>query len=383
MRICVDIRSLIEKSPSGVTEYTTSLLTHLLKIDKENQYLLFYNAFHAVPDRLLKMFKCSNVEMKAFHWPNKIFNSSLVFLRWPEIDRLIGGVDLFFMPNLNFLSLSEKCKKVITSHDLSFERYPKFYSLKGRWWHKMVNARKIFNEADKIIAVSENTKKDLMEIYQIPDEKIKVIYSGVNHDFFQKIDSRQLDGVKQKYNLTKPFIFTLGNLEPRKNFESLILAFNNLRRKYRIDYQLVIAGTQAWLENKKIYQLAKELDFHDDIKFLGYVSNEEKPCLYQAGDIFVYPSFYEGFGFPPLEAMACGVPVICSFASSLPEILQDAALLVNPYNINEITEAIYQVLTDEELKRNLVENGASHVKQFFWTKAARETLRLFNLLHHH
>lgn len=377
MRIGIDIRSLIEKSPSGVTEYTTQLLNHLMRLDKENQYLLFYNNWHNIPSEPLKSFNCSNVQIKSFRWPNKIFNSLLFLFSYPKIDKLIGGVDLFFIPNINFLGLSKECQKVITVHDLSFKRYPSFYSTKGRLWHKIVSPKRIFKRADRLIAVSESTKNDLIELYHINQEKIKVVYSGISHNFFQKIEALHLEEIKKKYNITKPYIFTLSNLEPRKNIETLILAFDKLRQKFKIDYQLVIGGSQAWTPNRKIYSLAKNSAYSDDIKFLGYVEAADKPSLYQAAAVFVFPSFYEGFGFPPLEAMASGTPVAAAFSSSLPEITKEAALLFNPYNINELAEALYQLLTDDKLKRNLIEKGYVQSRNFSWEKTAKETLALF------
>ena len=377
MRIGIDIRSLIEKIPSGVTEYTTSLLTNLMKIDKENRYLLFYNSWHSISPELLKLFNYSNVEVRSFHWPNKIFNSSLVIFNYPKIDRLLGGVDLFFIPNLNFLALSKKCKKIITVHDLSFVRYPAFYSWKGRIWHKIINPQKIFNQANRLLAVSENTKNDLTELYHISAEKIKVTYSGVNRNFFQKIDSKILEKIKVKYNISKPYIFTLSNLEPRKNIESLILAFDSFRQKYNLDYQLVIAGGEAWTQNKRIYSIAQDSSYLSDIKFLGYIPSQDKPPLYQAASVFIYSSFYEGFGFPTLEAMAGRVPVASAFSSSLPEVSKEAALLFNPFNISELVEVIYQILTDDRLRRNLIEKGFKQAVSFSWEKTAKETLKLF------
>jgi len=377
MRIGIDIRSLIEKTPSGVSEYTTQILKGLMRLDKKNQYLLFYNSWHSPSSKLLDLLKCSNVSFKIFHWPNKLFNSCITLFDFPKLDELLGNVDLLFIPNLNFIAWSKKCKKMITVHDLSFERYPSFYSSKGRYWHKITKPKKIFYEADKIIAVSENTKNDLIDLYGIDTNKIKVIYSGINSDFFKVLDQNVLRVIKEKYKIIKPYIFTLSNLEPRKNIESLILASEYLKRKYKIDYQFIIAGGEAWTQNKKIYDLAKKSYISNEIKFLGYIPAEDKMALYQAASIFIYPSFYEGFGFPPLEAMASGVPVICSDSSSLPEIVSNTALLFDPYDINQLAETIHQVLTDDNLKRNLIEKGKEQVKSFSWEKTARETLELF------
>jgi len=375
MRIGIDIRPLIEEVPSGVTEYTRQLLGNLLRIDKENTYLLFYNALKPLSEKYQTEFNQKNVELKSFRYPNKIFNTTLVLFNQPKIDKLLGGVDVIFSPNINFLSLSGGCKHIITIHDLSFDLYSNFYSMKGRIWHGIVRPKKLVEKSDKVIAVSENTKKDLIDRYKLRPDKIKVIYSGIDFDFFHEIDENKKEEIRKKYNLDKPFILTLGNIEPRKNIQGLIEAFNNLKDKYNLEHQLVFigAGNQRYLN-----YLRRSLPYSSDILFTGYISSEEKAYLYRLSSLFVYPSFYEGFGFPPLEAMACGVPVICSNSSSLPEIVGNAGLLVDGYNINELTESIFQMLTNNGLRDNFIKRGLERAKFFSWRKTAQDTLQLFN-----
>ena len=365
MRIGVDIRSLLEPYPSGVAYYTKNLLDKLLEIDQKNQYLLFYNSYQ--PDNLKlveELKKYSNVRVKSFSYPNKIFNSLLFFLHWPKIDKLLGGVDIFFAPNLQFLALSKKCKKIVTIHDLSFERYPQFLSLKRKLWHKIINPKKFISAAHSIIAVSHNTKRDLIDLYRINPEKINVIHSGVSTNNVSD----------EKRQLPDKYILTVSTLEPRKNLEGLIAAFQELIKKDQFkDYYLLIAGPQGW-KAEHLYHLAPD---NKQIKFLGFVSDAEKAQLYKNARVFVYPSFYEGFGFPPLEAIARGSPVIVSMNSSLPEILADAALYINPYNILEIANVLEKVLTNEDLRRQLIEAGQKQVQKFSWQKAAQETLQVF------
>ena len=363
MRIGIDVRCLLEPFPSGVAYYTKNLLSKLFEIDSANEYFLFYNSYKKENLNLIEKFKkYPNVHLKGFHYPNKFLNGSINFLHYPNIDKLIGGVDVFFAPNLQFISLSDKCKKVVTVHDISFDLYPEFLSLRRKLWHKFINPKRFIKQADKVIAVSKNTKKDVVKNYNISKEKIKVIYSGVD------IDKNSVETGRGKY------ILTISTLEPRKNIESLIQAFIKLRQQEKFkDYQLLIAGPKGWKADN-IYKLA-EVD--KNIKFLGFVSDQEKAELYKKAEVFVYPSFYEGFGFPPLEALAYQTPVIVSMNSSLPEILNDSAIYINPYDVNELTKALTEVLGNSSLRENLVSLGQEQIKKFDWQKTAEQTLDIF------
>jgi glycosyltransferase involved in cell wall biosynthesis len=377
MNIGVDVRSLLEKERSGVGEYTFQLLDALFGIDKENQYFLFYNSFRKVDDLLPKEWKnFSNVKFCGFHWPNKLLNFCFKFLKWPKIDRMINkNLDIFFIPNLNFISLSSGIKKIITVHDLSFLCYQKFFSRKRRLWHWFVNPRKLISDADKVIAVSENTKRDVAEFCGVAPGKIEVIYSGVRSGG----DSPDIGAVKKKYNLPENFILSLGTLEPRKNIEGLIRAFEILKQSSKfqvLSFKLIIVGPKGWLY-KKIIDCAKKSPAREDIKFINYINPEEKSAFYKLAKIFVYPSFYEGFGFPPLEAAAAGTPVITSTASSLPEIMGEAALMVDPYNPAELAKVMAECLADENLRNALIEKGKKQAEKFSWGTCAADASKLF------
>ncbi len=372
MTIGIDIRTLMDEQYSGVSEYTFNLLNAIFKIDNKNEYKLFYNSWHNISDRMPK-FNYDNVKIVKTKYPNKLFNNILQkIFKTPKIDELLG-VDIFFMPNIGFISLSSRCKKIITIHDLSFLRYPYFFSLKRNLWHKIINVKKIIKNFDHIVAMSENTKKDIIELCKISEEKISVIYSGVSEKYY-KIDDKKNIKIKNFPNLPKKFILFLGTLEPRKNVDGIIKAYNKLRKNNNFDeYELVIAGGKGW-KNKNIYNAFKNSKYKNDIQFLGYVDNKDKNYLYNLADLFVYPSFYEGFGLPPIEAMACGCPVIASSVSSLPEIVGSAGIMVNPHDISEISQAMNDILSDKNLQNKLSQKGIKKAKEFNWEKSAKKYL---------
>jgi len=365
---------------SGVSLYTANLLTAILAQDIENKYKLFYNSWDNL-DKRLGEWNQENAIVVGSHIPNKIFNYLChKFFGLPKIDKLLGGADLFWSPHFNFTSLSAKTKKVITVHDLSFLRYPEFFSVRKNLWHRALRIKKILHSSEKIVAVSENTKNDIIELIGIAPEKIQVIYSG-NNAIKREVDATLAKEFLAKHDITGRSILYLGTIEPRKNISGLISAYNNLRSKNKslADVKLVLAGANGW-KNKKIYREWKESPFKQDIIFLGYISQIEKDILYSKASVFAYPSFYEGFGFPPLEAMTYGVPVICSNASSLPEVVGGAAIMINPDKSSEISEALELVLSSDALRQKLIAKGYERAHNFTWDMAAKEYLALFKEL---
>lgn len=231
--------------------------------------------------------------------------------------------------------------------------------------------------ADKIIAVSESTAHDLTDIYGVDFSKISVIYSGLSQDFRSTIPQKKLQRVKGKYALPDRFVLSLSTIEPRKNVYGIIKAYELFRGEYTksSEFKLVIAGKPGWLY-RDIFQAIKESKYKGDIRYIGFIDDSDKPAFYKLSSLFVYPSIYEGFGFPVLEAMAAGTPVVTSACSSLPEVVEDAALLVDPLKISDIAWLMKEVLCDQKLSDFLTKKGLLQAQKFSWQKCAEETLEI-------
>jgi glycosyltransferase involved in cell wall biosynthesis len=391
MNIGIDIRPLMTAPRTGVGEYTYELLNAIFNIDKTNQYFLFYNSSRDVSANIPN-WKYDNVKIVGSHTPNKFFNTSLGLFGRPKLDKICNEkIDIWFSPNLNFTALSPKTKFILTVHDLSFELFPEFSTRKQYLWHKAVRPKKQCERAELIITPSENTKRDIVNYYKINPEKIKVIYPGIKQltenpaghpelvsgsiDTPQKMLKQVQHDIINKYNLPEKFILFLGTIEPRKNIIGLIEAFEILRNKYPTVDHLVIAGAPGW-KNEKIFARAKISKYADKIHFINFVAPEDKNALYAAANLFVYPSFYEGFGFPVLEAMSIGTPVITSNRSSLPEIAGSAAYFVDPTRPDQLALAMNELLTKQNLREWHIQKGHEQVNKFSWETAAGEWLHI-------
>jgi glycosyltransferase involved in cell wall biosynthesis len=383
MKIGIDIRCLSDGKTSGVEEYTLNLLNNLFAMDQENQYVLFLNSYGETKFDSQTFQQFSNVKVKKFNIPNKLLNFCFWYLRWPHVDKMLGGVDVFFMPNLNFVALSKDTKLVLTVHDLSFEIFPETFSIVRRLWHQFVNPRRLCKLASKLIAISDSTKHDLIEMYKVPENKIVKIYNGASDDFKEigRNDVRLLD-VKEKYHLPFNFIFFLGTIEPRKNIKAIVDAYDQLRslKNPELDkYKLVIAGGKGW-GVEKILNHMRNAKFNQDIIFTNRITNEDKSAVYNLASLFVYPSFFEGFGLPVLEAMKCRVPVITSNCSSLPEVVGDAGVMIDPDRPDEIFLAMKEILLKKDFQIHLKEKQRWQAFKFNWRTTAREFLETLRSL---
>lgn len=383
MKIGVDIRCLSEGRRTGVEEYSLNLLEKIFKEDKKNKYVLFLNSWKKPKNDLVWLKRYKNVEVKISHFPNKILNLMLWYFNWPKLDKLIGGVDVFFMPNINFVSLSDKVRLILTIHDLSFEYYPETFSWKRRLWHVFVNPKKLTKRADKILAVSESTKNDLVNSYGINLEKIEVIYNGIS-DSFGKLDRNnpKLLEIKEKYGLPFNFILFLGTFEPRKNIIGILRAYEELRNQKhpQLDkYKLVIAGSDGW-KSREIKKTIENSPYREDIYLVKFIDDEDKVFVYNLASVFVYPSLFEGFGLPPLEAMKCGVPVVVSNNSSMTETVAGAGLLIDAYQPDELALAIGEILLDKSLGDKFALEKINQIHRFTWNKSAKKFLNVLSEL---
>ena len=383
MRIGIDIRCLAEGKRTGVQEYTLALLQELFERDQENEYVLFFNAWRRTEPDFSWTSRYRHVTLKRFHIPNKLLNLSLWYFSWPKLDRLVGGTDVFFVPNLNFAAVSRQTKLVVTAHDLSFELFPEAFSFKQRIWHYLVNFRSLVRRADHIIAVSQSTKGDLISEYQVSEKKITVVPSGIDRRFcLMNRNDGELMRVKEKYHLPYRFILFLGTFEPRKNILALIRSYQALQasgNEVLKKYDLVLAGTWGW-ECDDIFSAYEQSPCKERMHFPGFIADQDKVALYNLASVFVYPSLYEGFGFPPLEAMACGTPVIVSHSSALPEVVGEAGIIIDPYQPDELLQALSALLGNQVLLADLQEKGRERAKVFSWEKSADGTLAVFRAL---
>jgi glycosyltransferase involved in cell wall biosynthesis len=385
MKICIDVRCLMQGRRTGVEEYTLNLLLGILEEDKKNSYVLFYNAWKNPVFDFSVFEKFNNVKIRRTKIPNKLLNFSFWYFSRPHIDKLCGGADLLFMPNINFGSASNKCKLLLTIHDLSFERYSKYFSLKRRLWHDFINSKKLCKKADKLIAVSDSTKNDLISLYKIKLEKIETVHSAVDENFriISRNDARLMK-IKKKYRLPYKFVLYLGTIEPRKNILGVIQAYDALQQfagdsnnENLKKYKLVLSGEKGWL-SEKIYSGLTGSENKNNVLVINSVPDEEKVYLYNLASLFVYPSFFEGFGFPPIEAMKCGVPIIASNNSSLPEIVRDGGILIDPDEPDDIFRAMKEILLNRELGERLIKIGSENAAEFKWKETAQKYLDITN-----
>lgn len=269
-----------------------------------------------------------------------------------------------------------RARSLLTVHDLSFLTVPECAETRLRAFLSRVVPRSV-NKADHVLADSHSTKRDLIQRLNVPADKITVIYPGVEARFRPSQDPASLNAVRVRYGLQDtPFVLGVGTIEPRKNWPALIWAWASLRKTAGIPHKLVVAGRDGWLY-EGTYQAAAASGLEDDIVFTGFVPDQDLPALYSAADLFVFPSRYEGFGIPVLEALACGTPVVCANNSSLPEAAGDSALLITADDVEGLSTAMLRLIEDEELRASLRNRGLRHASRFSWSVAAVKLLATY------
>jgi glycosyltransferase involved in cell wall biosynthesis len=353
--------------PGGIGVYTTNVLKALLRTDHEHHYLLIYNT----PAHLGRFSSFPQVTEKVVPASSKLWWDQIAIPHLARKERL----DLIYNPKLS-VPFFTRCKTVLVMHGAEQFAVPWAYKWYDRMYFSVAN-RLYCKRADAIISMTHTGAKDIARYMGANPRKIHVVYEAYN-EHCRVLDLAETAVVKKKYSLPERFMLFVGGLNPVKNFGNVLKAYKQVQG--RSPHKLVVVGFKRWKFESDL-ELIEELGLRDQILFTGFVPDDDIPAFYNLADLFLFPSLYEGFGIPVLEAMACGCPVITTKTGCTPEVAGDAAFLVDPYNPDEIAKAIQQVLRDEGLRKDLIEKGLRRAKQFSWEKCARETLAVLNNLH--
>ena len=379
--ICLDISVLNDKNRTGVGVYTYQLIKALLKNNKKDKFILFGFATFQTYDYLrnIEFKNYPNVSLKIYKMPAKLFRTSFLLwqkMNWPKIENFVGLIDIFHSFNWN-LPPVKNAKLVATVFDMTPILFPKYHLEKTIQLDK-VRLNRIKRYADLVITISENSKKDFLKF--APNRKVEVIYPGVSDNFLKKINKKKTEQILKKYNLQSGYVLSVGTLEPRKNIERIIQAFTELASQGQAlrGCKLVIVGRRGWLADN-IYKLPEKLGIKNKVKFLGRVEDEDLPYLYNQASCLIYPSLYEGFGIPVLEAQASGCPVITSDTSSLPEVGGDAVLYIDPNSSGNLISALERI-KNQEFRIKLIKKGLEQAKKFSWEKSAKKLNSLYQQL---
>lgn len=362
----------IDNNRAGITSYSYNLCENLIRTGNAEDLYFFHEAESKNP-MYSKVHEIQNpVRLPK---PLNLFGLPLALNKY-DID-IFHSLAPFYTDFLPFM-LNTRTKKILTLHDFAPIIYPKTHNRKDVIiWNTLIHS--FIKNADFFISVSENTKKDCMRIFDIPDEKIRVIPLAPNKVFRQLDKTPELkEKISKKYNIRFPYLLYVGTLEARKNIPNLLRAFAQLK-SIGFPHKMVIAGMIGW-KYQNIFSIIDNLGIKDEVIFTGFIDYEDLPVLYNFADVFVYPSLFEGFGLPPLEAMSCGTPVVTSNISSLPEVVGDAAITINPGNVEELAAAIQNILSDEDLRQRMHEHGIARAKEFNWTRTAEETWNVYELV---
>ncbi len=373
MRIAIDYTSAVRQA-AGIGRYTRGLISAAAQMDPENHYTLLVAGGGLQPS--LGAPNAGNVAYRSVPASDRTLAILWHRLRLPLFaDTLAGGADVFHSPDFTLPPL-RKARGILTVHDLTFMHYPEC-AQPGLVAYLNSAVPRSVRRARLVLADSESTRHDISELLGTPPEKILVVYAGVGPEFQPVTAGETLAQVRARYGLDWPFVLTVGTLEPRKNHLRLIHAFAQLLPTHP-DLRLVLAGGRGWLYEDVQAEVAR-LNLRDRVVFPGFVSDADLPALYSLASVFAYPSLYEGFGLPVLEAMACGTPVVCSNASSLPEVAGDAALLVDPADVAALAGALEQALADAPTRQALRTRGLAQASRFTWQAAARTLLDAYQL----
>lgn len=372
MRIAIDA-TILNRENTGTGFYIINLISGIRKInDKNNQYYIFIkkDLVGDVLDISGDNFHVINVDFQP-----RFFRVLWQFVIFPFTLRRFK-IDILHSPNYITPLFKLGFKIIVTIHDLTFCLMPNKYTVTKRLFYKSL-VPLFMKIADKVISVSENTKKDIINLFKIKEDKIYVTYESYPEYYTQSFDSEKIKNTLSKYGIEKKFILFVGMIEPRKNVLSLLKAFYLIDDE--IDMDLVIVGKKGWYyrDVEDFFEFAQGENLKNKIKITGYVAEPDLKYFYQGASVFAYPSYYEGFGLPPLQAIACGTPVITSNASSLPEVVDDAAIKINPSNIQDLADAIKEIISNTELRNKMKEEGIKQASKFSLENFAANTIKVY------
>ncbi|MDP2736558.1 MAG: glycosyltransferase family 1 protein [bacterium] len=429
MLIGIDASRANRKFKGGTEWYSYYLIRELAKIDSKNQYILYSDKplIGGLADLTNENQAASAGIIDSYGWPaspelqrgeqqikSPFGNFRVKILKWPftyfwtqirlSYEMLVRRIDILFVP-AHTLPVIHPKKSIVTIHDIGFERFAKLYSsdkigpesglisnvlnffaelFTGGKFHSNIldyhswSTKFALEHAKIIIAVSEFTKQEMVEFYKADAEKIKVVCNGFNDQLYRPIqDAEKINQVLSQYDIKTPYIFYAGRLEKKKNIANLVEAYAIMKQKFKdIKHNLVLVGS-AGLGFDKVKDVINEFNLHENIIVTGWVPEADMPYIYNGADLFVFPSLYEGFGIPLLEAMASGVPIAASNTASIPEVVKNSALLFDPENKDDMAEKMAKILLDKQLADKLISRGLERAKDFCLAKCAKETLALF------
>ncbi|RFZ75975.1 glycosyltransferase family 1 protein [Lacrimispora amygdalina] len=375
MKIAFDSQILFERQKTGIGRNSEAIISNYIQLGTDDIVLNYFrmleeNKREEVIDHYLSNHKVNINKCKWFH--SVLYNRLNRYLRLPYkmFFREEADVTQFF----NYvLPPGVKGKTALYVYDMAYKVYPETI---GEKTLRMLNENlaESCRRADRIITISEFSKQEIIKYLGIPSEKIAVVPCAVDHSIYNNIiDLDELTVIKKKFNIDQDYFLYLGTLEPRKNIEKLIDAYAALHKRDTLIPKLVIAGKNGW-NYDNVYKKVSDYKINENVIFTGYIEAEEAVTLLKGALAFVFPSIYEGFGMPPLEAMACGVPIITSNVSSLPEVVQDAGYLIDPFSAEDLSEAMFEIISNTEHRKRLIERGLKRAKEFTW-KGSAERLR--------
>lgn len=357
----------------GVSRYIRYLLTQIARQPGDHTYTIFVNG----QDVIEQLEQHPQITFIAAPWPE---SKPAARIAWEQLilPKLVQQhqIDVLHSPvNVRPERLPTRCASVVTIHDLAFLRFPHVLTPAKRLYHQTFTLRSL-KRATLLVTVSESTKRDVHELVGIPYERIQPIYPCIDERFSNVSIEDKLDTFREKYGVAEGFILYLSTLEPRKNIATLIDAYAQLRQQHHIREKLVLAGGKGWLYDT-IFARVRQLGLEEEVLFPGFVSDSEQALWYKSASVFAYPSLYEGFGIPVAEALACGTPVVTSNVSSLPEAGAGLALCIDPHDVNALSAALYQALTDQTLRERCQHQAAMVTQKFSAQTMAEKTIAAY------